>query len=415
MRKYNILTRPIIFILITSLLVGFFSLPIIAYPEEKDSLEYNKVLDENGNWVTQGEYYNTKWENYNCYAFAINRVEEPQFYESGNASRYSPGNICGIGDYNNAKSVSQLAEFARNDLIALGYTNVQILTTIPSVNESEELICLRRKSDGADDTGYHVMQYDYSSNAWYHKPGNSAVLKYTANGGVPSNNDASWYTEMSHTGTMYSDDTCYYNSDIVFIKYSKLQLEAQWCNEVTENINVKAGKDTIYEITVDKSDSYDITLTSQCEELTYNYEIYAYNKFTGYYEVLTSGNGTSGESITESLYFNLINDYYDDVPGWELQAIKYYVRLDFDGENELNSLINVSIEHSHTYNDNYISYSTTQHKAYCECGEYVLKNMIFLMVIAQCVAQRIRLTITVITLSTRQPQRIKAIAFAEDM
>ena len=38
------------------------------------SLKYNKVMDENGNWVTSGGYYNNKWLKYNCYAYSINRA-----------------------------------------------------------------------------------------------------------------------------------------------------------------------------------------------------------------------------------------------------------------------------------------------------------------------------------------------------
>lgn len=41
------------------------------------SLKYNTVKDLNGNWVTQGGAWNDKWENYNCYAYAINRIEQP--------------------------------------------------------------------------------------------------------------------------------------------------------------------------------------------------------------------------------------------------------------------------------------------------------------------------------------------------
>lgn len=52
------------------------------------SLQYNTVKDSNGNWVTQGGAWYNKWKNYNCYAYAINRIEQPQFYSSGNYIQY---------------------------------------------------------------------------------------------------------------------------------------------------------------------------------------------------------------------------------------------------------------------------------------------------------------------------------------
>lgn len=154
-----------------SLFLSAFTVPAVAVATPKNNLDYNKVLDENGNWVTQGGYYNLDWSAYNCYAFSIGRVEPEQFCESGNSFRYSPGNICGNGDYNGVNSIQALAELVTDDLIDLGYANVGIFNGIPSVNESEELICLRCNADYAETIDYHFMQYDYDTNAWYHKPG----------------------------------------------------------------------------------------------------------------------------------------------------------------------------------------------------------------------------------------------------
>ena len=43
------------------------------------TLQYSKVMDSNGNWVTTGGYYDAKWFYYNCYAYSINRAEQPQY------------------------------------------------------------------------------------------------------------------------------------------------------------------------------------------------------------------------------------------------------------------------------------------------------------------------------------------------
>lgn len=367
----NNIGKTIIFLLMTVLLINSFPLSLNAEYNSYDYLKFNQVMDEEGNWVYSEGYYNPNWENYNCYAFAINRIEDPQFYESGNYFRYSPGNICGTGNCSDADSVQELAEFVRDDLFALGYTNVQILDVIPetlangkSISESEELICVRRASNG----DYHFMQYDYDSNAWYHKPGNTAVLKYIAHNGVPGNN-ASWISEYYYSGIVNSNNITY-DSNIIFIKYSNLELEAQWGYEITENITVKSKKDTIYEITVDRSDYYDIKMSAQDGEFTY--EIYAYNKFNGNYEIIK--NGTSNNSITESVYINVINMYYNNIPGWELQAYKYYIRLHYNKNNISDKIVSVSIEHSHNYNDHYEQPSPLQHKAYCKCGECITQN-----------------------------------------
>ena len=355
--------------LVLSVLFCIFYLPATAY-DTKDYLEYNQVLDENGNWGVDGGYYNLNWENYNCYAFSIHRVEYPAFYEVG-SFRYSPGMICGRGDYNSANSINELAELVRYDLLALGYTNILLLDSVPATNESDELICLRRISNNADDKDYHFMLYDYETDAWYHKPGNTAVLKYTDNGGIPSDS-VNWYTEMSHSGVEHWQNIIY-TSDIVFIKYSKLQLNALWNDILVENITVNPQKDVIYEITVDESDLYDITLSSQSGSRAFNYEIYSYNKFTGDYNVIESGSSPDGATVTKSVYLTKFNEYDEDIQGWELQAYKHYIRLDYGKEGSTTNLMNVSIEHSHTHNHHYSYYSQSQHKAYCECSMYELQ------------------------------------------
>ena len=376
------LHKLVLFVLVFSLFVNAFSFPAGAWAIPKNSLEWNKVLDENGNWVTQGGYYNPNWDDYNCYAFSIGRVEPEQFYESGNASRYSPGNICGNGDYNDVNSPQELAELVEADLNALGYANVEILNSILSVNESDELICLRCNTDYAESISYHFMQYDYDTNAWYHKPGNTAVLKYTDNYGVPSS-DVNWYLEMSHSGTIYSDDIVY-NSDIVFIKYSKNQLDVQWGTDLTQDITVKAGKDVIYEIVVDESDSYNIGLYSQCGDLSFNYEIYSYNKFNGNYTILESGSATSGSTVTETVNLVAYDDYNDNTPNWKYFANKYYLRVDFEKENDLDQTVDVTISHSHKYDDHYGAYTNYKHKAYCSCGDYILADHVWDLSCSNC-------------------------------
>ncbi len=146
---------------------------------------YNKVQDANGNWVTSGGVFNPKWYNYNCYAFSINRAEQPNFYSTGR--QYQPGDMSDAGTFGDCSNINQLGKIICADLVAMGYSNISLSSSIPTINSSQELICVRMKYD-AD---YHFMRYDIDTNAWYHKPGTTAVLKYNY---VPSN-DRLWYTE----------------------------------------------------------------------------------------------------------------------------------------------------------------------------------------------------------------------------
>ena len=77
-------------------------------------------------------------------------------------------------------SEDELAIYVKEDLENIGMTNVIIQDSIPElIYDNQELICLRVK-----DEDYHFMRYDKKTNAWYHKPGNSAILRYKY---IPSN------------------------------------------------------------------------------------------------------------------------------------------------------------------------------------------------------------------------------------
>ena len=371
MRMHNGFKKLIAFVLATVTLIGTCSISTIAYDITTSSLQYNQTMDEDGNWVHSGGSYNTNWENYNCYAFSINRVEYPQFYSSGNYPQYAPGNISKSGDANSVPSIDDLADLVCNDLLSLGYSNIVVSNIIPTVNQDDELICVRINSNN----GFHFMQYDYDTNAWYHKPGNTAVLKYVDNDGIPENSVV-WFSEMSHSGLIYVENVTY-NSNIRFIKYSKNQLNVSWGEDLTQDITVKAGKDVIYEIVVDESDSYNIQLYSQCGDLSFNYEIYSYNKFNGNYTTLESGSATSGSTITETVNLVAYDDYNDGNANWQYFVNKFYLRLDFGQQNLSDETIRVRISHNHSYTDDYDYLNDTFHQAYCECEDVKLVSHSF--------------------------------------
>ena len=246
------------------------------------NLIYNTVKDSSGNWVVNGGAYDGRWEYYNCYAFAIHRNENPNFYFSD--FPYYPGDMAddepgphAINTFTDCNTINSLAGLVRKDLLAMGYTNVDISDTIPTINSSQELICVRM-----NDTDFHFMRYDLTTNAWYHKPGNTAVLKYNY---VPSNNQL-WYDEFSYNGVEYAS-TINYNSDIKFIKYDKntVGISSNTSN-LTYSLAIQSGKDSILEINNSPNNKiYDfiISASSSIEIELYDNEMELMDSYTGTY------------------------------------------------------------------------------------------------------------------------------------
>ena len=177
-------------------------------------MKNSKVLDEDGKWVTQGGSYTDLWEEYNCYAFAINRVELPHFYDSGVWLSYQPGNMSGVVDAVLPDTIDELVGIIQADFLNMGYSDFSASRTLPTINSTQELICVRKGL-----TDYHFMRYDLQTDAWYHKPSITAVLRYN---GTPSN-AVDWNNEASYKGRVYKP-TKIYDSDIVYITYTKNQI-----------------------------------------------------------------------------------------------------------------------------------------------------------------------------------------------
>ena len=297
------------------------------------SLLYNKVRNANGSWVTSNGYYNPKWSKYNCYAFSINRAEQPHFYNT--MRQYQPGDMSGVGTFQDCYTINQLAEIIRADLIAMGYSDISLSSTMPSINSSKELICVRMKYD-AD---YHFMRYDLETNAWYHKPGTTAVLKYNY---VPTN-DRLWYNEYCDSTGVAHPATSNYDSAIVFITYSKNQINLGQNNSSREYIEPE--KDVFCELNANTAGHFDINLES-----SYSFE---YEIFDEDFDVVSSG---TGNSIDTCLFTS--------------GAGKYYLRMNFVSCSQL-YYVDVSIEsHSHSYSASHKWLSYTKHRSECCCGMF---------------------------------------------
>lgn len=316
------------------------AIPAMASARAGYELQYNKVMNQDGEWdVASGGYYNPNWEYYNCYAFAINRTERSGFYNS--YGQYQPGDMSGSDAFGYDTTVNDLADLVYDDLWAMGYNDIEISSILPTIDETQELICLR-VAYGWD---YHFMRYDLETNAWYHKPGNTAVLKYNY---TPSY-DLLWYREYSKQYEWIYDpedvDWGYYDGDIVFITYSKNQLNIG-CGEEISRAQILSNKDIFYELNFETTGEYDIFLSSF---YTFDYEIYDED-----FDIISSGTITDAEmSIYLPLYLN---------------SGRYYLRMNFErNAHKTSRYIDISIEHSHLFGD--FTYQNVRlHRRICACG-----------------------------------------------
>jgi len=208
--------------------------------DEPYVLKHNLVRNHSGQWVSSGGAWHISYDRYNCYSYAIgitNGFVEPG-YHSGSE------NLFGF-------TASYLAELVEADLVSLGYSNVSITSIAPdplTLGPDENLICVREGGFLIDDeiisTDFHFMKYN--DGYWYHKPGNTAPLKYLhhpSDGKVLNNfiSEYVWNVEISSFRDFYGpfgfegvrDDGFCYFGDIYYITYSMLS----WLPPVTIDVD----------------------------------------------------------------------------------------------------------------------------------------------------------------------------------
>lgn len=307
------------------------------------SLQYNKVRDANNNWVTSGGVYNSAQAYYNCYAFSINRVEQPSFYAT--TGQYQPGDMSGAGSFvfeTSEQSISELAAIVCADLQVMGYSNVTSSLFLPTVDSSQELICIRRS-----DTDYHFMKYDAETDAWYHKPGGTAILKYN----YEPSNARLWYQEYCNANGTFSNVEKAYTSDIVFIRYFKNRITLS--DNTTSQVVISAGKDVLYEVTAPATGNYTVQLSA---DSPFKYELY---KADLDMDVVSSSESCTSRTISLTT----------------TSADRYYLRLSFVNSSVSDSIAisAATVSHTHLYSHSYIWNSYKNHKAFCSCGGYQIR------------------------------------------
>lgn len=324
------------------------------------TLQDSLVQNANGEWVSSGGKWNSRWSVYNCYAFALERFEAIQKYSSHDLLQYQPGNFSKTSFIDlSLKTTSDIASLVKDDLVAIGYNESSILisTTIPTVNNNQQLICVRTiLTDSVFSWDYHFMRYDLKTNAWYHKPGKTAVLKYK----YTPTNDRPWRVE-SFDGRGVMSSNAAYNSDIYFIRYEKNQLDtATETSTITKNI--LAGKDTMVKM--------------DC--------IIARNG-----HLAISGNGKNIKATIYDGEMNKVATYTGTsiVEDYSFEKGTYYIQLEFVSKNDSGTITATAYNHSghhcsycnqyigsHTYDASYVWKNNKNHLATCICGATALKG-----------------------------------------
>ena len=215
----------------------------------------------NGNYKLQQNVVHGEWtddyEFYNCYAYAIGKTEKDYNY----TYQYQPGDFVKDGrEYlRNVFTIDGLANLVKDDLETLGY-KVNISLNQPLfINDDQELIALRNIYHW----DYHFMRYDKNDRQWYHKPGNTAILRYLHH---PS--DLLWLQEFYTLKDGPETTGEYYDSDVYYITFTK---------NYYSNNNVSFSI-VDQEITIDKIDGYleyDIHLLSP---IYYEHNVYNVTK-----------------------------------------------------------------------------------------------------------------------------------------
>ena len=350
-----------LFLILLALLSTLFTPLLSGFQANASSytLTDSLVQNESGSWVSSGGKWLNRWKNYNCYAFAIERFELPQKYSSYTRIQYQPGNFSHNTELNiTRKSAEYIANAVKDDLVAIGHeeSSISISTSIPTVNSNQQLICIRTTASNAFIWDYHFMRFDSKTDAWYHKPGPTAILKYK----YAPTNDRHWKAEaFDENGVQTSNLT--YTSTIYFIRYEKIQLDTTTgISSITKTIS--AGKDTMV-------------------------KMYCQVALNGH--LVISGNGKSVKATIYDSEMNNVATYtgLNITADFSFEQGTYYVQLQFTGSGDSGTITATTYNHRvhyctycnqyvgpHTYDDSFTWKNDRQHLAKCSCGVTQMKG-----------------------------------------
>ncbi len=163
--------------------------------------------------ASHGLSYNTVYSvpadrtEYNCYAYALGRSDD----------FYSPGDFSDQDLILNSMIIYEIALMVKDDLKSstFNYQCVSVGLTRPnfdSLSSGQTTICVR-KGDNGYFYDFHFMKL-FSSDAWRHKPGQTAILTYDYQ---PEHN-VDWISE-TYDGYNASTNSMIYYGNIYFLTF----------------------------------------------------------------------------------------------------------------------------------------------------------------------------------------------------
>lgn len=143
----------------------------------------------------------------NCYTFAIEKEE--------NDEAMNPGEYSGLIYDLETATAESLSQLIKQDLQTLGCKNVSVANSCPDMyTANKKLICVRKGYDSTlDKYDYHIMKC--YNGVWYHKPGQTAILKYKYQPSVNVN----WINEFVNSYGSANYTNMVYSGDIYYISY----------------------------------------------------------------------------------------------------------------------------------------------------------------------------------------------------
>ena len=306
--------------IIQSFVLNYLGLNNSTYREEVQTRDGNQLL-----YNTLIEPYNARHATYNCYAYAIDRYESDDYYQV--VEKFQPGAFS-KPEYDDtiyfwyflSVTIDGLAVCIKNDLEAIGYKNVEIHNAIPStLDDNQKLICLRR---GPYD--YHFMRYDKDTDAWYHKPGGTAILRYDCE----LLNDEEWWVEYVDADGAHSTSG-FYSGTIKYLTYYTDEIGIS-CSTNNENVDC---------FVIEKMDHI-VKLFVECDGI-YNFNFSSNDAINiHFYDYLW-------DSQTINLSYNNLGSVATF--SYNLERGIYYIRVDFVSDDDEGN-INVSVS-ANTHNE----------------------------------------------------------------
>jgi hypothetical protein len=135
---------------------------IIGREKNRSSYEDFERLFFSYCWILFYGAWNSAYEGYNCYAYAIGYDD---WIDPGVFDWVDKGNDSATYEYNDKANIYTIAGLVEADLIARGCTVNVVSTTLPSavVSDHTNLICVRKDTDGHYEQyqNYYFYIYDY--------------------------------------------------------------------------------------------------------------------------------------------------------------------------------------------------------------------------------------------------------------